>query len=616
MGLMMKLGIDFGTSYCTLSRLNPRSGLPEAIPDENGENKIPTLIFWGKRDIKVGKSAEELFTESLQLDEADQEEIMQRLIRSVKRNFSDDFRIYLPDGQSISALQAVTEVFKYLKKTAETGCSASEITSTTITHPVTFSEAQKKLLMAAAGAAGFREISLLPEPVAAVRGFLAAENHLGQNILVFDLGGGTFDLSFVHQDQHRGYHLPVVPLGKADCGGDDFDQLLYDYLEKVYLGKSEPRFSDDPERVNLSILLQCRLAKEKLSRNAEILFKASARHSAVKLSREQFDLVISPRVDECMNLTREMLRNIRKSGYEVDTVLMIGGSSRVICLRDELEKFLPVKPLQTMYADTAVAFGAVADFRETPHAPTPTAAAAPTTSEPPPTVANPRPPLPKAGSPRSDNESAAVALQCDPPPAATAEPGAPESPHNPGTDFLGGTAGCPEDEEKAVEWVRSAAKNGHAEAQRELGDCYFYGCGVAVDEPEAVKWYQLAAEQGNNEARVRLGDCYLYGWGVEKNEAEAFNLFKLAAEQENDEAQERLGTCYLGGFGVEANRAEAAKWFELAAEQGNADAQCSLGQCYLNGRGVQSNKFIAAKWFKLAAEQGNKTAAEKLKECR
>jgi len=361
----MLLGIDFGTSYCSLSRLNPKSGLPEVILDENDGNKIPSLVFWGINEIKVGKAAEEIFNESQMMSESEQLDILHRTIKSIKRNLSKEYCVSLPNGELVSSQQVVAEIFKYLKRTAERGCSCTNIHRVSLTHPVDFSEEQKNLLKLAATTAGFSEIQLLPEPIAAAKGYFATSGILGQNILVFDLGAGTLDLSFVHQDPHHGYHLPVLPLGKFDCGGDDFDQLLYDYLEKVYVSQGEPTFCDNVDFINLSVMLQCRMAKEKLSRNEEIRFKASVKHSAIKITREQFNKVISRKIEECTTLTKQMLRNIKNAGYQVDTVLLIGGSSRIPFLRDELEKILPVKPLQTMYADIAVALGAVADIKIT-----------------------------------------------------------------------------------------------------------------------------------------------------------------------------------------------------------------------------------------------------------
>ena len=114
--------------------------------------------------------------------------------------------------------------------------------------------------------------------------------------------------------------------------------------------------------------------------------------------------------------------------------------------------------------------------------------------------------------------------------------------------------------------------SGDAEAQRILGDCYFWGEGIREDKQEAVKWFRLAAGQGYVEAQRWLGDCYFFGNGVGKNKREAVNWYFLSAKKGNAEAQRRLGACFYFGHGVAKNRQEAIRWYRLAAEQGNSVA--------------------------------------------
>ena len=95
--------------------------------------------------------------------------------------------------------------------------------------------------------------------------------------------------------------------------------------------------------------------------------------------------------------------------------------------------------------------------------------------------------------------------------------------------------------EDAADAFRQAAEKGHAEAQNELGICYYNGCGVKENKAEAAKWVRKAAEQGHAEAQYNLGLCYENGWGVEKNATEAEKWYKLAAEQGNEDAKKRLG---------------------------------------------------------------------------
>ena len=168
---------------------------------------------------------------------------------------------------------------------------------------------------------------------------------------------------------------------------------------------------------------------------------------------------------------------------------------------------------------------------------------------------------------------------------------------------------------EAVKWYRKAAEQGHAEAQNNLGECYYYGNGVEKNYKEAAKWYRKAAEQGDAYAQCNLGYCYEYGRGVEKNYTEAVKWYRKAAEQGYAKAQYNLGVRYFDGRGVEKNYTEAVKWYRKATEQGHAWAQHNLGVCYERGEGVEKDLTEAVKWYRKAAEQGDeyaKTALERL----
>ena len=189
--------------------------------------------------------------------------------------------------------------------------------------------------------------------------------------------------------------------------------------------------------------------------------------------------------------------------------------------------------------------------------------------------------------------------------------------------------GIREDTREAVKWYRLAAGQGNEEAQKELvycckylGYCYFWGEGIREDKQEAVKWYRLAAGQGNAEAQRNLGDCYSWGEGIREDKQEAVKWYRLAAGQGNEEAQKELvycckylGYCYFWGEGIREDKQEAVKWYRLAAGQGNAEAQRNLGDCYSWGEGIREDKQEAVKWYRLAAGQGDASAQWMLGDC-
>ncbi len=164
------------------------------------------------------------------------------------------------------------------------------------------------------------------------------------------------------------------------------------------------------------------------------------------------------------------------------------------------------------------------------------------------------------------------------------------------------------DAERAVEWFRKAAEQGHANAQYNLGVMYEEGLGVVEDDAQAAGWYRRAAANGDAHAQYALAGLYAEGRGLEKDEAQAAVWHRKVAEHGDMRAQYLLGQIYLWGLGVDEDRAEAARWFRRSAEQGHLPAQLDLGVMYARGIGVAQDYEQAATWFRQAAEQGDASA--------
>lgn len=155
-----------------------------------------------------------------------------------------------------------------------------------------------------------------------------------------------------------------------------------------------------------------------------------------------------------------------------------------------------------------------------------------------------------------------------------------------------------EDKAQAAEWFKKAAEQGHAEAQFELGFCYFTGNGREKNEVMALKWFQRAAEQGSASAQFELGK-YLAENLEDDDQSikEAARWYLLAAKQGHEEAQCKLGFCYYEGKGVKLDLKEAAKWWMKSAEQGYVRAQYCIGNCYFKGEGVGKDIDKALYWY-------------------
>ena len=151
-------------------------------------------------------------------------------------------------------------------------------------------------------------------------------------------------------------------------------------------------------------------------------------------------------------------------------------------------------------------------------------------------------------------------------------------------------------------------EQGDADAQFNLGLCYYIGEGVDKDLEKAVYWYSKAAEQGRASAQFNLGICYENGEGVDKDLEKAVYWYTKAAEQGDADAQGNLGLCYENGEGVTKDHEKAMYWCSKAALKGNATAQSNLGKYYYDGEGVTKDSKKAVDRYTKSAQQGNAAA--------
>jgi uncharacterized protein len=167
---------------------------------------------------------------------------------------------------------------------------------------------------------------------------------------------------------------------------------------------------------------------------------------------------------------------------------------------------------------------------------------------------------------------------------------------------------CKQNDQTALQTLKTNADSGDAIAQLVIGIAYELGYGVAKDDAQAVNWYRKAAEQGNASAQFNMGNRYNNGRGVAKDYAQAVNWYRKAAEQGLAFSQFILGAMYNDGRGVAKDYVQAVNWFRKAAEQGDANAQNNLGAAFENEHGVPQLRVVAYALYNLAAINNNKEA--------
>lgn len=344
------LGIDFGTSQSSMAWFNPRTGQAEVIRNAEGEDKTPSVVYYGDGETLVGKPAEDLL---------ENEHERGRILFGVKRHLAKRVRYALGD-RHIRPGDVVADILRKLKRDAEDGHFREAVTRAVITHPAVFDQLENDLLAEAAKEAGFAEVVLLPEPVAAAIAYAEAGLNVGDHVLVFDLGGGTFDLALLNRgDADEPFTLAAEPRGLR-CGGDDFDQALYDHCDAV-AQQTLGRPIGTKDLRDLHFLRECRRRKENLSVRTRSEFSSYLRGGVQfkhAIDRESFERLIDSAVQPTVSLTRSILDEAASEGRKPKAVVLIGGSSQVPLVQRLLREALSIEPVKWQGRDLAVALGA------------------------------------------------------------------------------------------------------------------------------------------------------------------------------------------------------------------------------------------------------------------
>lgn len=357
------VGIDFGTTYSSMAWYNPGtsppySGQAEVILNSDGEPKTPSTVYFGEDETLVGRLAERMLEDASE-EQNQREEVFQRTVRNIKRELITPPQIALPGRRFVRPVEVAAEILKKLKVDAEDGVFHEEVPRAVITCPAEFSILQRQVIERAGHLAGFEEVVLLEEPVAGALAYARSGRKVGEHVLVYDLGGGTFDLA-VLDNEGESFHVALEPKGIDKCGGEDFDLVLYYYCDEVAREKLDRPVSLKGT-LDLKFLRECRERKENLSIREKVTVSSLLPGPVVfthQLDREKFDELIADYVETTVRLTEAMVKEAEDGGHKVDTVVMIGGSSKVLLVRNLLSKALPVPPLAFDKRDFAVALGA------------------------------------------------------------------------------------------------------------------------------------------------------------------------------------------------------------------------------------------------------------------
>ncbi len=354
---MLHIGIDIGTSYSSVSILNEK-GQPERVKIATG-----TSVFGDSYSLPSAVFAET--DGNLLLGQAATASRM-RAPQNFKNEFKRDLgqlAPYLLGGKPYLPEDLYKEFFIYIKRCVEDYTQES-VSGATITFPAMFNENKKKLIESAAKRAGLLDIKMLDEPSAAAYCYLnAGKISEGDKLLVYDLGGGTFDVALICVKDGK-FEPLAQPMGNPRLGGADFDRMIVDDImaqigeEKIGPIKANP--VNHSRFVTMVVELAVK-AKHHLSSSSVFSDIISVGYDAVEytLERNRYNEMIAPLIDDTINCVRAILQSANLKPADVNKVLRVGGARRTPLVGDMLSHELGKQPLKDVDPELAVCEGAV-----------------------------------------------------------------------------------------------------------------------------------------------------------------------------------------------------------------------------------------------------------------
>lgn len=343
------IGIDLGTTNSCVAVLE--GGEPQIIPNSEGMRTTPSVVAFTKDGERiVGEPAKRQAVTN-----AD------RTISSIKTHMGTDYKVNI-DGKDYSPQEISAIILQKLKSDAESYLG-EKVTEAVITVPAYFTDAQRQATKDAGRIAGLEVKRIINEPTAASLAYGMDKLDQDKKILVFDLGGGTFDVSLLEIGD--GTFEVLATAGNNRLGGDDFDKIIIDYLAEEFKKAEGVDLRND----NMA-LQRLKEAAEKakkelsstMSTNINLPFITATaegpKHLNIDLSRAKFEELTAGLVEKTMEPMKRAISDAGISVSEIDDVLLVGGSTRIPAVQEAVKKFIGKEPHKGINPDECVAAGA------------------------------------------------------------------------------------------------------------------------------------------------------------------------------------------------------------------------------------------------------------------
>ena len=343
------IGIDLGTTNSCVAVME--GGQPTVIPNSEGGRTTPSVVGFKDGERLVGQVAKRQAIAN-----------PEKTVISIKREMGTDYKVKI-DDKSYSPEEISAMILTKLKQDAE-AYLGSPVTQAVITVPAYFNDSQRQATKNAGKIAGLEVLRIINEPTAAALAYgLDKQDRKNQKILVYDLGGGTFDVSILEIGD--GVFEVLSTNGNTRLGGDDFDNRIMDLLIEEFkketgidltndkLAKQRLKDAAEKAKIELSTLTQTTISLPFITADA-----TGPKHLEYTLTRAKFESMISDLVDETLVCTRNALKDAGLQKTDISNVVLVGGSTRVPCVVEALSKEIPVTPFKGINPDECVAIGA------------------------------------------------------------------------------------------------------------------------------------------------------------------------------------------------------------------------------------------------------------------
>ena len=342
------IGIDLGTTNSCVAVIE--GGEPVVIPNAEGARTTPSVVSFGKTGERmIGQVAK-------------RQAITQpdRTVSSIKRQMGSDYRVKI-DDKSYTPQEISAMILTKLKTDAE-AYIGSKVTEAVITVPAYFTDAQRQATKDAGKIAGLEVKRIINEPTAAALAY-GIDKEQDQKIMVYDLGGGTFDVSIIEMGD--GVQEVLATAGNNRLGGDDFDQRIINWLADEFkktegidlrgdkMAMQRLKEAAEKAKIELSGVTTSTISLPFITADA-----SGAKHLETTLTRAKFNELTSDLVEATMGPVRQAIQDSGLKVSEIDKVLMVGGSSRIPAVQDAVKGFIGKEPFKGINPDECVAIGA------------------------------------------------------------------------------------------------------------------------------------------------------------------------------------------------------------------------------------------------------------------